>query len=87
MNTKKLQNLKSWTEAEVSNFKRMLEEESESVAREMDDSAKQLRNGKRVYSTDAANMLGRMNRLYELQNDLDAAEKRLELLNMVEGDE
>ena len=50
----------------------------------MEESAKMLRAGKRVYSTDAQNMVGRMNNLYERQTELDAAKKRLELLNMVE---
>ena len=84
MNTQKLENLKLWTESELENSKRMLNDESESVAREMEESAKMLRAGKRVYSTDAQNMVGRMNNLYERQTELDAAKKRLELLNMVE---
>ena len=84
MNTKKFENMKSWTEAEVTNFERMLKDESESVAREMDEQANMLRAGRKIYSTDAQNMLGRMNRLYELQSDLDAAIKRMELLNTIE---
>ena len=62
----------------------MLKDESESVAREMDEQANMLRAGRKIYSTDAQNMLGRMNRLYELQSDLDAAIKRMELLNTIE---
>jgi hypothetical protein len=82
----KIEDLKKYTKNEVKNAERRLSEEAESVARELEYEAKRYRNGGRVYSTDAQNMTGRMNRLYEIQLELDEAQKRLELLNQI-GDE
>lgn len=79
MNVKEI---KDWAKMEVNGAERRLQEQAEYVARDLEDQAQQIRQG-RIYSTDCQNMVGKLNTLHDLKKELEMLQQKVQMLEEI----
>jgi hypothetical protein len=77
-----LEEIKKWADMEVGNAQKTLENQADLVARDLEQKALEIRDGK-IWSTDAQNMLGRMNMLWDLKKEVDMLQNKVDMLEQI----